>query len=202
MGTRNAVALAELDRQLVERVLANDPTVIDDIVRTYKREVYHLALQLCRDHDDAEDLVQEVFIRAWKSLDSFRGESRLSTWLHRITVNLFINTTRSKSYQARKEQEAFNEEYITTGGRGGEYSPERLYESAQISEHIERALGKLSPAQRTAFVLRHYHDLSIKEIAEQMGNTEGTVKVLLFRAVRNLQKHLSFYRDDDASPRQ
>lgn len=121
MGTRNAVALAELDRQLVERVLAKDPTVIDDIVRTYKREVYHLALQLCRDHDDAEDLVQEVFIRAWKSLDSFRGESRLSTWLHRITVNLFINTTRSKSYHARKEQDAFDEEYMT-GGRGGEYS--------------------------------------------------------------------------------
>lgn len=86
-----------------------------------------------------------------------------------------------------------------TGGRGGEYSPERLFESAQISEHIERALGKFSPAQRTAFVLRHYHDLSIKEIADQMGNTEGTVKVLLFRAIRNLQKHLSFYRDDDAS---
>jgi len=198
MGTRNAVALAELDRQLVERVLAKDPTVIDDIVRTYKREVYHLALQLCRDHDDAEDLVQEVFIRAWKSLDSFRGESRLSTWLHRITVNLFINTTRSKSYHARKEQDAFDEEYMT-GGRGGEDSPESPVESAQISEHIERALGKLSPAQRTAFVLRHYHDLSIKEIADQMGNTEGTVKVLLFRAIRNLQKHLSFYRDDDAS---
>ncbi|MCX8052105.1 MAG: sigma-70 family RNA polymerase sigma factor [Chlorobi bacterium] len=195
MGTRSSASLADIDRQLVERVLAKDPTVIEDIVRTYKREVYHLALQLCRDHDDAEDLVQEVFIRAWKSLDSFRGDARLSTWLHRITVNLYINSTRSKSHQHRKEQESFDEEYMT-GGRGAEFDPERLYSSQEIGEHIERALRKLSPAQRVAFVLRHYHDLPIKEIAEHMHNTEGTVKVLLFRAVRNLQKHLSFYRDD------
>ncbi|GIV54849.1 MAG: RNA polymerase sigma factor [Candidatus Kapaibacterium sp.] len=196
MGTRDETTLAELDRLLVERVLAKDPTVIEDIVRTYKRQVYHLALELCRNHDDAEDLVQEVFIRAWNNLDSFRGEARLSTWLHRITVNLFINTTRSRSYQARKESDSFDEEYMT-GGRGGEYDPERAYVAKEIAEHIEHALLKLSPAQRTAFVLRHYHDLPIKEIAEQMNNTEGTVKVLLFRAVRNLQKHLSFYRDDN-----
>ncbi len=194
MGTRDDAAIAEIDRLLVERVLAKDPTVIEDIVKTYKRQVYHLAYELCRDHDDAEDLVQEVFIRAWKNLDRFRGEARLSTWLHRITVNLFINTTRSKNYLARKEQSEFDEEYMT-GGRGAEYSPERAYESKEIAQHIEQALAKLSPAQRTAFVLRHYHDLSIKEIAEHMNNTEGTVKVLLFRAVRNLQKHLSFYRD-------
>lgn len=195
MGTRGSASVVEIDRQLVERVLAKDPTVIEDIVRTYKREVYHLALQLCRDHDDAEDLVQEVFIRAWKSLDTFRGDSRLSTWLHRITVNLYINTVRSKGYQARKEQDSFDEEYMT-GRRGADYDPERELASQEIRRHVEEALARLSPAQRTAFVLRHFHDLSIKEIAERMNNTEGTVKVLLFRAVRNLQKLLSFYRDD------
>jgi RNA polymerase sigma-70 factor (ECF subfamily) len=196
MGTRDESAAADIDRQLVERVLAKDPSVIDDIIRTYKRQVYHLALELCRNHDDAEDLVQEVFIRAWKNLDSFRGEARLSTWLHRITVNLFINATRSKRFLARKEQESFDEEYMT-GGRGSEYDPERAYQASEIAQHIEHALRKLSPAQRTAFVLRHYHDLSIKEIAEHMHNTEGTVKVLLFRAIRNLQKYLSFYRDNN-----
>jgi RNA polymerase sigma-70 factor (ECF subfamily) len=65
-----------------------------------------------------------------------------------------------------------------------------------IDEHIQEALKKLSPSQRTVFVLRHYHDLPLKEIAEQMGNTEGTVKVLLFRAIQNLQKMLEFYRQD------
>jgi len=196
MGTRDESAAADIDRQLVERVLAKDPSVIDDIIRTYKRQVYHLALELCRNHDDAEDLVQEVFIRAWKNLDGFRGEARLSTWLHRITVNLFINATRSKRFLARKEQESFDEEYMT-GGRGTEYDPERAYQASEIARHIEHALRKLSPAQRTAFVLRHYHDLSIKEIAEHMHNTEGTVKVLLFRAIRNLQKYLSFYRENN-----
>lgn len=187
---------ADVDRQLVERILARDPDVITDIVRTYKRQVYYLALELCRNHDDAEDLTQEVFIRAWKNLDSFRGESRLSTWLHRITVNMFINMTRAKGYRARKEQEPFDEEHMGKS-RGSELSPERTVSAEQLAEHIDRALTKLSPAQRTAFILRHYHDLSIKEIAEHMNNTEGTVKVLLFRAIRNLQKHLSFYRDDE-----
>lgn len=196
MGTRAVAVHTDLDQQLVERIFTKDPNVIEDIVRVYKREVYHLALQLCRDHDDAEDLVQEVFIRAWKSLDSFRGEARLSTWLHRITVNLFINTTRTKQYHVRKEQEAFDEEYMT-GGLGSEYNPERLFESSEIAKHIEQALNKLSPGQRAAFVLRHYYDCSIKDIADKMGNTEGTVKVLLHRAIRNLQKHLSFYCNDD-----
>ncbi|MCX7929800.1 MAG: RNA polymerase sigma factor [Chlorobi bacterium] len=195
MGTRDAATAAEVDRQLVERVLAKDPTVIEDIVRTYKRLVYHLALELCRNHDDAEDLVQEVFVRAWKSLDTFRGDARLSTWLHRITVNLFINMRRSRSAQFHSEQESFDEEYMT-GGRDTEFDPEQMYHSQQIQADIEQALNKLSPAQRAVFVLRHYHGLSIKEIAEHMHNTDGTVKVLLFRAIRNLQRYLSFYRDD------
>lgn len=195
----SAHSSADIDLQLVERVLAKDPEVINDIVRLYKRQVYHLALELCRDHDDAEDLTQEVFIRAWKSLDSFRGEARLSTWLHRITVNLFINMTRSKGYNVRKEQTTFDEEYMTSSS-SSQLNPEQLLSEHMLEEHLERALCRLSPAQRTVFILRHYHDMSIKEIAEQMGNSEGTVKVLLFRAIRNLQKHLSFYRTDGQLP--
>ncbi|MCS7303042.1 MAG: sigma-70 family RNA polymerase sigma factor [Bacteroidota bacterium] len=197
---RSSAAVIELDRQLVERVLAKDPTVIEDIVRTYKREVYHLALQLCRDHDDAEDLTQEVFIRAWKSLDSFRGDARLSTWLHRITVNLYLNIARSKEYIARKQWDSFDEE-VMSGTQSAEYDPEHELFIEQLRQHVDEALTKLSPAQRTAFILRHYYDLSIREIAERMNNTEGTVKVLLFRAVRNLQKLLSFYRDNNAASR-
>jgi RNA polymerase sigma-70 factor (ECF subfamily) len=74
--------------------------------------------------------------------------------------------------------------------------PERVLSQKVIDEHIQEALKKLSPSQRTVFILRHYHDLPLKEIAEQMGNTEGTVKVLLFRATQNLQKYLQFYEAD------
>lgn len=185
------------DKELVDRILAKDPTVFNDIVRTFTKRVYMLAKDLTQDHDAAEDLTQEVFIRVYRAMNTFRGDSKLSTWIYRVTMNAFINTTRSRQYEVSKTSAEYDDELHNTGAITYEVTdPERLLSQKVIDEHIQEALKKLSPSQRTVFVLRHYHDLPLKEIAEQMGNTEGTVKVLLFRAIQNLQKTLEFYRED------
>ncbi len=186
----------ENDREFVERILAQDPEVFTDIVRTFKKQVYQLALDLSRDHDDAEDITQDVFIRVYKALEKFRGDSKLSTWLYRITVNTFINRTRTLSYEASKTGKQFDDEVINDGMSYSMVNPEHVLSQRVIDEHLQAALHELSASQRTVFILRHYHDLPLKEIAEQLGNSEGTVKVLLFRAIHNLQKKLSFYKED------
>ncbi|MFM8178284.1 MAG: RNA polymerase sigma factor [Candidatus Kapaibacterium sp.] len=187
----------ENDKELVDRILAKDPKVFNDIVRTFTKRVYMLAKDLTQDHDAAEDLTQEVFIRVYRSMDSFRGDSKLSTWLYRVTMNAFINTTRTRQYEVSKTSAEFDDETRNADGLGYDVAdPERVLSQKVIDEHIQEALKKLSPSQRTVFILRHYHDLPLKEIAEQLGNTEGTVKVLLFRAIQNLQKHLRFYEAD------
>ncbi|MFM7774501.1 MAG: RNA polymerase sigma factor [Candidatus Kapaibacterium sp.] len=187
----------ENEKELVDRILAKDPKVFNDIVRTFTKRVYMLAKDLTQDHDAAEDLTQEVFIRVYRSMDSFRGDSKLSTWLYRVTMNAFINTTRTRQYEVSKTSAEFDDETRNADGLGYDVAdPERVLSQKVIDEHIQEALKKLSPSQRTVFILRHYHDLPLKEIAEQLGNTEGTVKVLLFRAIQNLQKHLRFYEAD------
>ncbi len=184
------------DREFVERILAKDPDVFTDIVRTFKKQVYTLALDLSRDHDDAEDITQDVFIRVYKALGNFRGDSKLSTWLYRITVNTFINRTRTLSYEASKTGKQYDDENAVDNDSYSLLDPEHALSQRVIDEHLKHALDELSPSQRTVFVLRHYHDLALKDIAEQLGNSEGTVKVLLFRAVHALQKKLAFYKDD------
>jgi RNA polymerase sigma-70 factor (ECF subfamily) len=187
----------ENDKELVDRILAKDPKVFNDIVRTFTKRVYMLAKELTQDHDAAEDLTQEVFIRVYRSMNTFRGDSKLSTWIYRVTMNAFINTTRTRQYEVSKTSAEFDDEMQNTDGITYDVAdPERVLSQKVIDEHIQEALKKLSPSQRTVFILRHYHDLPLKEIAEQMGNTEGTVKVLLFRATQNLQKYLQFYEAD------
>ena len=186
----------ENDREFVERILAKDENVFTDIVKTYKKQVYYLALDLSHSHDDAEDITQDVFIRVYKNLDKFRGDSKLSTWLYRITVNTFINRTRLMSYEAAKTGRQFEEERSSDTGEYNLGNPEHALSQMVIDQHLQEALKELSASQRMVFILRHYHDLPLKEIAEQMNNTEGTVKVLLFRAVHKLQEKLSFYMDD------
>ena len=187
----------EKDKEFVERILAKDPKVFDDIFRAYLKPLYTLAKSFTQDHEEAQDLAQDVLIRLYNSLDSFRGDSMLSTWLHRVTINTHINNTRTRAYEASKTRSEFDEEVQQVEDMAYDVAdPERVLSQKVIDEHIHDALKSLSPAQRMVFVLRHYHDLPLKEIAEHMGNSEGTVKVLLFRAIQNLQKKLQFYTED------
>jgi RNA polymerase sigma factor (sigma-70 family) len=139
----------------IERVTSSSPHSVqeagrssfDDLVATHKRRVYYLALDLTGSHHDAEDLSQEVFIKAFENLDSFRGDAKLFTWLYRIAVNTFLNQTRRKAWQAEQLQEDLDD---TDGTATGLPASDERAERRQMQAHIEASLQALSPRERTA----------------------------------------------------
>ena len=123
----------------------------------------------------------------------------MSSWLYRITVNTNINQYRRKSFKARKLQESYDElsdSQNRSFGVSQIKDPEESAEAGMIQKHIDQALGRLTPRERSIFVLRHYNDLSLKEIALIHKVKEGTIKSMLFRSIKKLQKELSFYREE------
>lgn len=162
------------------------------LVADYQQAIYRLAFDLTGNHHDAEDLSQDVFIKAYRALDSFRGDSGWYAWLYRIAINTYLNRQRKKVMKFRKLWADFSHHVPDQGaGRTDEEA-----EAGVRQRHVEQALQKLTPRERSAFVLRHYQDLSVKEVAAVMEVADGTVKSLLFRGVRKLQQSLSFYRDE------
>lgn len=188
-----------VEPQVTESIPHSPPDTFREVVEHYKRPIYGLALDLTGNHHDAEDLSQEVFIKAYRSLSDFRGEAKLYSWLYRITVNTYLNKRRKKALRFRQLWDDFGRH---TAENDGLPSPDQQAEASGIQRHIEQALDQLSPRERTAFVLRHYQDLQIKEVAATMEVAEGTVKSLLYRAVRKLREALAFYRDDLGLPEQ
>ncbi|MBN4056133.1 RNA polymerase sigma factor [Rhodothermus sp. AH-315-K08] len=164
-----------------------------DVVRDYKRGVFALAYDLTGNHHDAEDLTQEVFIKAHRGLSSFRGESGLYAWLRRIAVNTHLNRRRKKALSFMR---LFGDVEESATWSGEEPSPFDGAAAGDTRSHIDRALDGLTPRERTAFVMRHYHEQSTREVAEAMGIAQGTVKSLLFRATGKLRDSLDYLRQD------
>jgi RNA polymerase sigma-70 factor (ECF subfamily) len=188
------------EQGLLERVRNEDGAALQEFVERFKKHVFFLALDLTGNHHDAEDLSQDVFLKAFTSVKGFRGDSRISSWLHRITVNTYIDERRKSSFKLMKLQQYFSggpskeenekeQEFPSPGP-----DPQATFEQKRIQTDIQKALKTLSPQQKAVFVLRHYQELSLKEISEALAISEGTVKSLLFRAVRKLQRSLSAYR--------
>ena len=186
------------ETQLIAQARNGDMLAFRKLVEANKRNVYYLALDMLGNHHDAEDMSQDVFIKAHRTLDSYRGDGKFSSWLYRITVNLSINKKRKKAVSAMNLKDDFdlesNENAAFAGVKHG--NPERSADAMLAQDHIESALGALSGKERAVFVLRHFKDLPLKEIATTLSLAEGTVKSLLFRAIRKLQEELSFYRTD------
>ncbi|MGD8413941.1 MAG: sigma-70 family RNA polymerase sigma factor [Candidatus Latescibacterota bacterium] len=187
------------ERELVRRIQDGDASAFRELVEEYKQQVYYLALDLSGNHHDAEDLSQEVFIKAYRGFGRFRSGSKIGSWLHRITVNAYIDSKRKKAHKMvtlvdKKDEDAYDPLEAAADDVTG--NPERAANSAKINEHVEIALQTLSDKERSVFVLRHYHDMQLKEIAETLEVAEGSVKSLLFRAVRKLRDNLTFYRED------
>ncbi len=175
------------ERKLIERVRAGDLAAFKDIVESYQRPVFNFAMQLTGDWDDADDISQQVFIKAYRNLGRFQGDAKVMSWLLRIAVNTHIDEVRRRKSQggwvqrpATAEDNPRPEHFVATAAGD---DPERQAVAGQMQEHIQQALGTLAPRQRSIFVLRHYHDLPLKEIAGILGVSLGTVKSQLFRAL-------------------
>jgi len=178
---------------LIRRAAAGDRSAYTSLVEMHRNRVFFLARDLCGNSEDAEDLAQEVFVKLYRKLDSFKGSARLSTWLHRVTLNTYIDSRRSRAWKEKKQTDAWDPLHEQRGSYhpGSVTAPEAMALDNQVLGQVENALGSLSPRERAAFVLRHFRDTPVREIAGSMGVREGTVKSLLFRGVRKLQTALA-----------
>ncbi|MBD3275198.1 MAG: sigma-70 family RNA polymerase sigma factor [Candidatus Marinimicrobia bacterium] len=163
------------------------------IVDQQKERLYRLAYRLAGNHQDAEDLSQEVFIKVYKNMDSFRGESQLSTWLYRITVNTWIDKTRLKRNSSETVHVDYEDERQVKANPFD--APEDYVQAEHLQSDIDRALNLLSNRERTVFVLKHYQQLKFKEIAKIMEVSTGTAKSTMFRAMQKLRDALKEYKE-------
>jgi RNA polymerase sigma-70 factor (ECF subfamily) len=186
---RTAVMTNE-EQLLVESVQRGEMPAFQELVEKYKQKVYYMALDMTGNHHDAEDLSQEVFIKVFASIKDFRGDSKLSSWLYRIAMNTCIDKTRRK----RLKLVELDEKVVEKPSAGG--NPQRELEARSTQKQIDQALQKLPPRQRCIFAMRHYNEMMLREIAEVLKISEGTVKAQLFRAIRRLQKDLGHLRPD------
>jgi len=172
---------------LIARARRGDPSAFEEIVRLYQRRVYGVALRIVRAHDVADDVTQEAFLRAWRSLDRFDLERPFGPWVCRIAANLAVNHVRSP----RAREEGLPEGHAETRSSGP--GPLGALLDAEGARVLEAAMGQLPQEQRAVLVLRVVEELSYAEIAETLGISPGTVMSRLFRARERLAQSLSPY---------
>lgn len=175
----------EIDQQLVERAQAGDKHAFELLVEKYQRKVARLLSRFIRDHAEIEDVAQEAFIKAYRALPLFRGDSAFYTWLYRIAINTAKNTLVAQGRRAPTSTE-FDAEQAETFEDADQLrdmsTPESLLQSRQIGETVSAAMDALPDELRNAIVLREIEGLSYEEIAEAMSCPIGTVRSRIFRA--------------------
>jgi len=178
--------------ELLNRAQKGDVAAFEEIVRTHEKTVYNLALRTLGSCEDAEDAVQEVFLKAYTSLKSFRGESKISVWLYRITNNVCIDALRRRrttvSLTGAEDDSGEAGELELPDDR---FDPAAIAEQTDLREQVGKALQKLPAEQREAFLLRTVAQQSYEEIAATLGIDLGTVKSRIFRARKKLCTLLS-----------
>lgn len=172
------------DIELVNDFKNGNISAFDEIVRRYQRKVYLLARRILSNHEDADDVAQEVFIKLFYSLNEFKGESNLFTWIYRITVNE-CNTILRK----RRIREFIPIDEIANLLKLNE-TPEQEFLNKEEKKLIEKAIEKLPPKQRAVFVMRFFENLDYEEISKILKKPVGTLKANYFHAVKKIQKFI------------
>ncbi len=174
------------ENELIRLAQSGDGEAFCQLARRYERRIFSLALHYCRSAPDAEDLSQEAWLKAYRSLQSFRGESSFYTWIRQITINTFLN------YKRRTKM--LDKEFIPTDAEELESRHARSVEESLndkiLVERVMQALGELTSQQRLIFLLKHREGMTYDEIAASLGCSAGTVKKSLFRAVLKLRERL------------
>jgi RNA polymerase sigma-70 factor (ECF subfamily) len=200
-----AVAKAADEQTLVREAQAGDRLAFEALVRRYDRDVLRLALNLVRHTEEARDIYQEAFLKAYKNLHRFRFECSFYTWLYRIVMNVCLDHLRRRAARpedqspdallAEPENSSVREDFFDRQmEHRAQANPERSLLGKQLGQQIAAALADLSPRERLVFELRHYEGLRLRTIAELLGTTEETVKNSLFRATRKLRSRLEVWR--------
>ena len=177
------------DTDLIKRAQAEDLDAFCTLADRYARRIYLLASYYCRNAQDAEDLSQEVWLKAYQALGSFRFDSSFYTWLRRITINAFLNHRRASFFRWGGQTTAVQLVQIDSETPQTS-SPENIFNKL-LFENVVSALSELTPSQRLSFLLRHYEGMSYEEIANALNCSTGTVKKGVWRAVTKLRARLS-----------
>jgi RNA polymerase sigma-70 factor, ECF subfamily len=175
---------------ILARARQGDSDAFRVLVEEHSRSVFRLAFRMTGNEQDAEDVVQESFLRAFSRLGHFESRANFGTWLYRIVANCSVDLMRSK--QSRHDQSrAESLEAVASTAAGDGCGPDRLAESAEIGQRVAEAMRELSPLERAAFILRHHEGRSIQEISKMLGLGTSAAKHSVFRAVRKLRVALS-----------
>jgi len=186
--------VSESDSDLVRRAQADDIDAFCLLLDRHARRIHLLASHYCRNAQDAEDLSQEVWLKAYQALRSFKSDSSFYSWLRRITINTFLNHRRSRLFRRRGQTtvvellriDADDPETLLDSCAA---SPENIYNKVLFGS-VVNALAELTPSQRLMFLLRHYEGMSYDEIASEMNCSSGTVKKGVSRAIAKLRAKL------------
>ena len=175
----------------VERAQSGDSDAFRLLVEQHSRAVFRLAFRMTGNEQDAEDVVQETFLRAYRQLDRYEARASFSTWLYRIASNYSLDLIRMrKRHEDKRERGKAEERDILQTLPVNTPGPDRIVYSSQVQERVNEALNELSAQERTAFVLRHFEGMSIDEIGETLGTGTNATKHSIFRAVQKLRRSL------------
>jgi RNA polymerase sigma-70 factor (ECF subfamily) len=170
---------AAAERDAIAASRRGEREAFDLLVARYQRSIYRLCYRYVNNHEDANDLAQEAFLKAWRGISRFRGDSAFSTWLYRIAVNTCLNFKAARRPETRELDEAF------VDPRPGALVE---VERADAASRVREAVSRLPERQRATLILKLFHELTHEEVARVLGSSVGTVKANLFHALANLRR--------------
>jgi RNA polymerase sigma-70 factor, ECF subfamily len=198
LSGRNKVLMSDSEKNLLERAKAGDISAFEQLIEGYQRKIFNIALRMLGNYEDAGDLSQEVLIRIFKSIKSFKEESSFSTWIYRITTNVCLDEIRKRKNKrtiSLDEEIRLDEGEMKRQIESDEPTPEDMAEKEDLKKLVNDAIAMLSDEHRIAIVLRDMQGLSYEEIAEALNVPEGTVKSRINRARQALKNILSSRRE-------
>jgi RNA polymerase sigma-70 factor, ECF subfamily len=183
----------------IEKLIQHDRSEYALLVETYTDRLYRLAARMTGNDQDAEDVLQETFIKVFKNIEGFKGHSSLSTWIYRIAMNealMLLRRHNPEGFSLDEENE--NEDMTPREVAAWDPLPEQTLMSTEMNRHLNEAVLRLPETLRSVFLLRDTEQFSVKETADALGITEGTVKVRLLRARLKLRENLNaYFREPD-----
>lgn len=183
--SKDSLNINSTDNELIESFKCGDQNAFNMIVRRYQKKVYWIIRKMVLDHDDADDITQEVFLKLYRSLGDFRGESKFFTYLYKIAVNFSINhINKHKKINMRKS------ETDSVNVRSTDKAADEEMNSKQRTQILEEAISSLPEQQRAVFNMRYYDNLTYEEISEILNKSVGGMKANYFHAIKKLEKFL------------
>lgn len=175
-----------IDVAVISRARAGDSEAFRVLVERHSRSIFRLAFRMTGSEQDAEDVVQETFLKAYKRLHSFEARANFGTWLYRITVNCALDLMRKRRrHEEHSEADEFERDVPDFSGRAA--LPDSMLFNVEVQKRVQEAMEILSPLERSAFVLRHYEGMSIEEIGQALKLRPSAAKHSIFRAVKKMR---------------